>query len=85
VDHPLLLAQLVVPTQAVKRPAFAKLLLALKVAAKPTTVLPLPHVKTLASVLLAAKRSIARATSAKSTTALPALLTPVASKPNNAP
>ena len=85
VDHLLQLAQPVVNTQAVKRPLFAKPPLALEMAAKPATVLPLPIVRTLADVSLPAIRSIARVTSAKSITALPALLTPSVCNQTHAP
>jgi hypothetical protein len=85
VDHQLPLAPPVVSTQAVKRAAFAKPLLVREVAAKPMTALPLPLVRTLASVSPNAKLKTARATSARSTTVLHALLTPVACKPTHAP
>ena len=85
VDHLLQLAKLVVNTQAVKSQALAKLSLVPKVAAKPVTVPKLPIARILADVLPHAKRSIARAISAKFKTALPALLTPSASNPTHAP
>ena len=64
-DHQLPLAPPVVTTQAVKRTAFAKPLIAPKMAAQSMTALPLPLVRTQASVSPNAKLKTATATSAR--------------------